>query len=95
MKCVIRFRGSQALSGIIKYEIKARIVTPAMIIGASHKKLAFTLRGRRRGTYRIATTHPFQNTPMNWNGLLHRPKLHAGLGKRFGVQNRRPRQIRP
>jgi hypothetical protein len=51
MKCVIRFRGSQALSGIIKYEIKARIVTPAMIIGASHKKLAFTLRGRRRGTY--------------------------------------------
>ena len=32
---------------------------------------------------------------MNWNGLLHRPKLHCGLGKRFGVQNRRPRQIKP
>jgi hypothetical protein len=51
--------------------------------------------GHSYGENRIATTHPFQNTPMNWNGLLHRPKLHAGLGKRFGVQNRRPRQIRP
>lgn len=43
----------------------------------------------------MATTHPFQKTPMSWNGLLHRPRLQAGFGNRFGVQNNRPRQIRP
>jgi hypothetical protein len=40
MKWVIRFRGSQALSGMIKYEIKARIVTPAMIMGASKNNIS-------------------------------------------------------
>jgi hypothetical protein len=103
-------RGSQALSGITKYEIRARIVTPAMIMGASTSNVSITLQhagrgnlqfkvcpvtGNMYGEKRIATTHPFQKTPMNWNGLLHRPKLHCGLGKRFGVQSRRPRQIRP
>lgn len=112
MKCVIRFRGSQALSGMIKYETKARIVTPAMIMGASRHYISIhtqrkemrrgnlqfkvcPVTGNTYGENKTATTHPFQNTPMNWNGLLHRPRLHAGLGKRFGVQNSRPRQIRP
>lgn len=39
MKWVIRSEGSQALSGIMKYEIKAKIVTPAMIMGASKEIL--------------------------------------------------------
>jgi hypothetical protein len=110
MKWAIRFRGSQALSGMIKYEARARIVTPAIMIGASsHDISTYTphnkkgnsqfkvcpVTGNEYGENRIATTHPFQKTPMNWNGLLHRPRLHCGLGKRFGVQRRRPRQIRP
>lgn len=32
---------------------------------------------------------------MNWNGLLQRPKLHLGFGKRLGVARSRPRQISP
>lgn len=51
--------------------------------------------GNAYGENRIATTQAFQNTPMNWNGLLRRPRLHFGLGKRLGVQRRRPRQMRP
>lgn len=32
---------------------------------------------------------------MAWNGLLRRPRLHAGLGNLFGVKNKRPRQMSP
>lgn len=32
---------------------------------------------------------------MAWNGLLRRPRLHAGFGNSFGVRKRRPRQISP
>ncbi len=42
-----------------------------------------------------ATTHPFQNIEMNWNGLLSFPKLHRGSGKLRGVRKIRPKQISP
>lgn len=32
---------------------------------------------------------------MAWKGLLHRPRLQAGLGNWLGVKKSRPRQIRP
>ena len=51
--------------------------------------------GNAYGENNTATTHPFQNTPMSWNGLLHRPRLHCAFGKRVGVQSRRAIQIRP
>ena len=35
IKWVMRLDGSQALSGMTKYEMSAKMVTPAMMIGAS------------------------------------------------------------
>lgn len=32
---------------------------------------------------------------MNWNGLLHRPKLHRGLGNLFGVKKNLPNAMSP
>lgn len=43
----------------------------------------------------MATTHAFQNTPMSWNGLLHRPRLHSGVGNLSRVNRSLPRQMRP
>lgn len=51
--------------------------------------------GNSYGEKRTATTQPFHKMDMAWNGLLHRPRLHAGLGNCFGVQKRRPRDMRP
>lgn len=51
--------------------------------------------GNAYGEKSTATTHPFQKTPITWNGLDHFPRLHAGLGNRFGVRKRRARQMRP
>lgn len=51
--------------------------------------------GYSYGENKIATTHAFQKTAMNWNGLLHFPRLHFGVGNRSRVQKSRPRQIRP
>lgn len=53
------------------------------------------LTGNSYGENSTATTHAFQKTPMNWNGLLHRPRLHRGFGNRFGVSTSRHRQMRP
>lgn len=54
-KCEMRFRGSHASSGMITYEIKAKIVTEAMMIGASKPiKLAHSVykrKGKSRNKY--------------------------------------------
>jgi hypothetical protein len=47
------------------------------------------------GEYRMATTQAFQKTAITWKGLLHRPRLQAGLGKFFGVRKSLERQISP
>lgn len=51
--------------------------------------------GNSYGEYSTATTHPFHRTAMTWNGLLQRPRLHAGFGKVLGVKMRRLRAMRP
>ena len=110
MKFEIRFLGSHLSSGMTTYEINAKIVTAAMMIGASNQLadekntnnlllyLQFRLApvtGNAYGENNTATTHPFQNTPISWNGLLNRPRFHFGLGNRLGVHKSRPRQITP
>jgi hypothetical protein len=44
IKCEIRFLGSQDSSGVIQYEIRARIVTAPMITGASIFQISFLLK---------------------------------------------------
>lgn len=63
--------------------ISISIATGLRLRGRTIRNVQFKVApvtGNSYGEKRIATHQPFQNIPINWKGLLQRPRLHLGLG---------------